>query len=106
MPLITFISHDGESFQVDAEFGISLMEAAIDNDITDIVAECGGALTCATCQVYVDPEWLTRLAEPQQAELEMLEFAVDPQPNSRLSCQIKIAEELDGMIVHLPQSQY
>ncbi len=106
MPIITFVSHDDESLQVEAGIGSSLMEAAVDNGITDIVAECGGALSCATCQVYVDPEWFPRLPEPQQAEQEMLEFAVDPQPNSRLSCQIKVDEKLDGMVVRLPESQY
>jgi 2Fe-2S ferredoxin len=106
MPTIRFVNHLGESTDVEAETGCSVMEAAVDHGLTEIVAECGGALSCATCQVYVASRWLERLPEPDPAELEMLEFAVDPKPNSRLSCQIIVTDALDGMEVETPESQY
>jgi len=106
MPTITFFDHNGESSVVFAQTGDSLMDAATFNGVTGVVAECGGACSCATCHVYIDPDWFALLPEPDESEREMLEFAIDPRNNSRLSCQIEITDELEGMVVHTPQSQY
>ena len=106
MPNITFINHDGQNSEVYAQAGDSLMEAATFNGIMGVVAECGGACSCATCHVYIDPDWYTQLPGPDGSEQEMLEFAIDPKKNSRLSCQIEITDELEGMVVRTPQSQY
>jgi 2Fe-2S ferredoxin len=82
------------------------MKAAVDNDVAGIVADCGGAMTCATCHVYVDEAWQSRVGPPSELETSMLECVVDPQPNSRLSCQITITEALDGLVLHLPKRQF
>jgi len=82
------------------------METAVDNGVSGVVADCGGACSCATCHVYIDPDWVARLPEPGESEQELLEFAVDLKDNSRLSCQIEVTEEMDGMVVHTPESQY
>ena len=106
MPKITYIQHDGTEHVVDVETGLSVMEGAIDNDIEGIDAECGGCLSCATCHVYVQGDWPARLAEPEDMELEMLDLtASERQENSRLSCQIEVTEELDGLVVKLPEFQ-
>jgi len=106
MPNIKFISHDGNNCEVYAENGTSLMETAVYHSIAGVVADCGGACSCATCHVYVDTEWLAKLPDPDEAELALLEFAIDLKDNSRLSCQIEITEDLDGLVVRTPQSQY
>ena len=106
MPSITFVDHDGQSIEIFAQTGDSLMDAATFNGVTGVVAECGGACSCATCHVYIDPDWYAKLPQPDDSEKEMLEFAIDPGNNSRLSCQIDITDELEGMVVHTPQSQY
>jgi len=106
MPTITFISHLGQSHEVIAVSGNSLMETAVDNGVVAVVADCGGACSCATCHVYIDPNWYAQLPEPDEFEQELLEFAIDLQANSRLSCQVEITEEMDGMVVHTPESQY
>ena len=82
-----------------------VMSTAINNDVPGIVAECHGACCCATCHVYVDPEWYAMLPEPTDHEMDMLEFAIDPKETSRLGCQIKITDDLDGLVVHTPESQ-
>ncbi len=82
------------------------METAVDNGVVGVVADCGGACSCATCHVYIDPNWYVQLPEPGEFEQELLEFAIDLQDNSRLSCQVEITEEMDGMVVHTPESQY
>lgn len=82
------------------------MEAATFNGVPGVVAECGGVCSCATCHVYIDPDWYAQLPSPDESELALLEFAIDPRENSRLSCQVEITEELDGMVVHTPESQY
>ena len=97
MPRVRFIQADGQTSEVDALSGDSVMETAIDNDIPGIVAECGGACSCATCHVHVDPAWLPKLPEMDPMEDAMLGAANDRQPSSRLSCQIQITEELDGL---------
>ena len=105
MPTIKYILQDGSEHQVNVETGSSVMQGALDNMIEGIEAECGGFCSCATCHCYVDEPWLEKLSEPSDAEKEMLEFTFDPMPNSRLSCQITVTDELDGLIVRLPEEQ-
>ncbi|GGA47464.1 2Fe-2S iron-sulfur cluster-binding protein [Pelagibacterium lentulum] len=105
MPQITFIEPDGTRQQVEAEIGATLMETAIRNGVRGIVAECGGACTCATCHVYVDEEWISTTGGPSSMEEDMLDFAFDVQETSRLSCQIKIRDDLDGLVVRVPSRQ-
>lgn len=104
MPSITYITADGVERRIDAANGISLMQLALTNGVAGIIGECGGVLSCATCHVYVDATWYERLAPPQAAELAMLEFADEPTALSRLGCQIKVRDELNGMIVRVPQA--
>ncbi|WP_072391200.1 2Fe-2S iron-sulfur cluster-binding protein [Hyphomicrobium sp. CS1GBMeth3] len=106
MAKITFVQPDGTSQTVDAEPGITVMEAAKLNDIEGIEAECGGACACATCHVYVDPEWVEKTGSPETLEEDMLDFAFDVRPESRLSCQIKVTPELDGLTVRVPAKQF
>ena len=105
MPKITFIEHDGTVHSVDAELGATVMETALRNDVLSIVAECGGGCTCATCHVYVDDAWTDKVGAPGAKEEEELDAAFDVKPNSRLSCQIKVTKELDGLIVRTPAYQ-
>jgi ferredoxin, 2Fe-2S len=105
MASITFIAFDGTRFEVEAENGSTVMENAIKNAVPGIEAECGGACACATCHVYVDAEWTGVVGEPSPMEEDMLDFAYDVRPNSRLSCQIKVADELDGLVVSVPERQ-
>lgn len=105
MPTITFIEQDGTRRTVDAETGSTVMEAAIRNGIPGIEAECGGACSCATCHVYVDEAWSEKVGKPSPMEEDMLDFAFDVRPTSRLSCQIKVTDELDGLIVNTPEQQ-
>lgn len=106
MALITFIRPDGSEHFVDAEAGRSLMEAAKASGVPGILADCGGACACATCHVYVRPEWLAHTGEPDGMETDMLEVADDIRSTSRLACQIRVTEDLDGMIVDIPAEQY
>jgi 2Fe-2S ferredoxin len=105
MPKVTFIEHDGTVHDVDAEIGESLMEAALRGSVSGIVAECGGSCTCATCHIYVDETWLAKTGERSLEEDEQLDNAFDVRPNSRLSCQIKMSDELDGILVRTPSYQ-
>ncbi|KAB2910301.1 MAG: 2Fe-2S iron-sulfur cluster binding domain-containing protein [Hyphomicrobiaceae bacterium] len=105
MPKITFIAHDGTVHTVDAEIGATVMETALRNSVGGIVAECGGSCTCATCLVHVDDAWAGRTGERSAEEEDMLDFAFDVRPNSRLSCQIKVTDDLDGLVVHTPSYQ-
>lgn len=103
MPKIFFIDPDGSTKQVEVEDGTSVMEAAIANDIPQIEAECGGAMACATCHVYVDPDWMAKAGTRDEFESDMLEMADDEvREESRLSCQIKMSSELDGIRIALP----
>ena len=105
MPKVTFIEFDDTVHTLDAELGATMMETALQGGVTSIVAECGGACSCATCHVYVDEAWVGRL-EPRTAEEEdQLDAAFDVRPNSRLSCQIKVTEALDGLVVRTPSYQ-
>jgi 2Fe-2S ferredoxin len=106
MVKITFVDFEGQSRSVEAEIGSTVMEAAIRNDIPGIEAECGGACACATCHVYVDAAWLEKTGDKTAMEESMLDFAEGVEPNSRLACQIKIADGLDGLVVRLPESQH
>jgi len=105
MAKITYIAFDGTTFDVDAENGSTVMENAIRNAVPGIEAECGGACACATCHVYVDDAWTDVVGEPEAMEEDMLDFAYDVRPNSRLSCQIKVRPELDGLVVRVPERQ-
>ncbi len=105
MPKITFIDAAGTARTVEAQIGQTVMEAAIRNGVPGIDAECGGACACATCHVYVDEAWVAVTGEPSTMEEDMLDFASEVKPNSRLSCQIKIGEALDGLVVRTPAQQ-
>ncbi len=105
MPKITYIEHGGKKHTVDAPVGTTVMENAIKNGVPGIVAECGGACSCATCHVHVDEAWKDKVGPPSPMEEDMLDFAFDVKPTSRLSCQIKVTEELDGLVVHTPAQQ-
>ena len=106
MPKITYVSSSGEENIVEASVGMTVMRAAVANAVPGIDADCGGSCACATCHVYVDPAWLDKLKAPDSAEADMLDFVVDRQPNSRLSCQIQVSEALDGLVVRTPVSQH
>ena len=105
MPRITFIEPSGVRREIDAPVGISLMEAAAQNGVSGIVAQCGGACACATCHVYVDEAWREATGEPAPMEEDMLDFGFDVRANSRLSCQIKVTPALDGLVVRTPERQ-
>jgi 2Fe-2S ferredoxin len=106
MTKITYIEHDGKEHAVDVKNGLSVMEGAIKNNVPGIDADCGGACACATCHVYVDAEWLDKTGKPSAMEESMLDFAENVETNSRLSCQIKVSDALDGLTVRLPESQH
>lgn len=105
MPKITFIAFDGTQHMAEVDSGISLMEAARDNNITGIDAECGGACACATCHVYVDKEWFPVSGKPSEDEQSLLDFVSGLEEGSRLSCQINITDEMDGLVIRLPETQ-
>jgi 2Fe-2S ferredoxin len=105
MTKITYIESDGTRHETEAQNGATVMETAIMNGVPGIVAECGGACTCATCHVYVDEEWFDVTGGPSHMEEDMLDFAFDVRATSRLSCQIKVRDELDGLVVHVPTRQ-
>ena len=105
MPKITYIDSKGGVRAIDAEVGSTVMETAIKNQVPGIEAECGGACACATCHVYVDEAWFAKLPRRESMEEDMLDFAFEVRPNSRLSCQISVKPELDGLIVTTPEKQ-
>jgi ferredoxin, 2Fe-2S len=105
MVKITFIQPDGADATVEAEPGMTVMETAKKAMIDGIEAECGGACACATCHVYVEEEWREKTGGPSPMEEDMLDFGYDVRPNSRLSCQIKVTDELDGLVVRIPERQ-
>ena len=105
MPKIKYISHDGGEHEIEADIGSTVMETAVKNMVPGIEAECGGACACATCHVYVDDAWTETVGKPESMEEDMLDFAYDVRPNSRLSCQISISEKLDGLVVRTPERQ-
>lgn len=105
MANITYIEHNGTPHVVDVQPGQTVMLGAIRNGVPGIDADCGGACACATCHVYVDPEWVAKIPPPEEMEKSMLEFAEHVEQNSRLSCQIKVDESLEGLVVRMPVSQ-
>lgn len=106
MPLINYVDANGNQFEADVEVGSNVMQGAVDNMIDGILAECGGACACATCHCYVDDAWKDKVPAVESAEQDLLEAVVEPKDNSRLSCQLVVTEEMDGLVVHLPASQY
>ena len=106
MAKITYIEHNGKSHTVDVSTELTVMEGAVQNNIPGIDADCGGACACATCHVYVDQNWVDKTGKAEQMEQDMLDFAFDVTDESRLSCQIKITDDLDGLIVNLPEKQF
>jgi len=106
MPKITFIEHNGTHHEVQVAVGLSVMEAARDNNVPGIEADCGGACACSTCHVYVDTNWNEKLPVKDAMEEDMLDFAFDVKSNSRLSCQITVSDDLNGLVVNLPEKQF
>ena len=105
MVKIIYKDHQGNSKIIEVENGLSIMEGAIQNDIPGIDADCGGSMACATCHVYVEEKWLDKLSKAEDAEVDMIDMAYEPKKNSRLSCQIIVSEELDGLEVTTPEKQ-
>tara|TARA_A100001011_G_scaffold29918_1_gene28948 strand:+ start:268 stop:588 length:321 start_codon:yes stop_codon:yes gene_type:complete len=105
MAKITFITYENQTYTVDIQNGLTVMEGAVQNDIPGIDADCGGGMACATCHVYVNEEWLDKLPTKEDGEEDMLDMAFDPKKNSRLSCQITISDDLDGLTVNIPSKQ-
>ena len=105
MPKITYIDNQGSSKTIEVEKGLSVMEGAIQNDIPGIDADCGGSMACATCHVYVEEKWLDKIPKPEDGEVDMIDMAFEPKKNSRLSCQITVVNELDGLTVTTPEKQ-
>lgn len=104
---IVFVAADGSRTEIDAEPGTNIMQVALDNDVGGIIGECGGAMMCATCHCYVDDGWQTITGERKDGEEEMLDCAADEvKPASRLSCQIEVSEDMEGLLIQLPESQY
>ena len=105
MTKITYRDFQGNSKTIEVENGLSVMEGAIQNDIPGIDADCGGAMACATCHVYVEEKWLDKLHKAEEAEVDMIDMAYDPKKNSRLSCQLIVSDELEGLMVTTPEKQ-
>ena len=105
MPKITYKNNQGGSKIIDVENGLTVMEGAIQNDIPGIDADCGGSMACATCHVYVEEKWLNKIPKAEEAEVDMIDMAYEPEKNSRLSCQIIVSNELDGLVVTTPKKQ-
>ena len=105
MPKITFIDSTGERRTIDVQTGLTVMEGAVQNQIPGIDADCGGGMACATCHVYVKEEWLNKLSKAEDAEQDMIDMAFEPKKNSRLSCQLIVSDELDGLVVTTPSKQ-
>ena len=105
MPKITYIENSGKSQTIEVANGLSVMEGAIQNDIPGIDADCGGSMACATCHVYVKEEWFNKLPKKEDGEEDMLDMAYEPSKFSRLSCQLTVSDELEGLVVKLPEKQ-
>ena len=105
MPKITYIDSTGERRTINVEKGLTVMEGAVQNQIPGIDADCGGGMACATCHVYVKEEWLNKLPKAEDAEQDMIDMAFEPKKNSRLSCQLIVPDELDGLVVTTPSKQ-
>ena len=105
MPKINYITHDDKKYSIEVQNGLTVMEGAVQNDIPGIDADCGGGMACATCHVYVKEDWLDKLPKKEDGEEDMLDMAFEPKKNSRLSCQLVVSDELDGLIVNIPSKQ-
>ena len=105
MTKITYITHDSKIHEIDVQNGLTVMEGAVQNNIPGIDADCGGGMACATCHVYVKEEWLDKLAKKEDGEEDMLDMAFEPKKNSRLSCQLIVSDELEGLTVDIPSKQ-
>ena len=105
MPKITYIENSGQSHTVEVANGMTVMEGAVQNNIPGIDADCGGGMACATCHVYVKEDWLNKLPNKEDGEEDMLDMAFEPKNNSRLSCQLIVSDELDGLEVNIPSKQ-
>ena len=105
MPKITYIENNGKTYTIDVAKGLSVMDGALPNNIPGIDADCGGGMACATCHVYVKEEWFDKLPKKEDGEEDMLDMAHEPKKNSRLSCQLTVSEELEGLVVKLPEKQ-
>ena len=106
MAKIKYIEFNGKEHLIDVPNGLTIMEGAVKNKIPGIDADCGGACACATCHVYVDPAWYDRISPKEDTEEDMLDFAFDVKSNSRLSCQITVSDDLNGLVVNLPEKQF
>lgn len=106
MAKITYIEFNGTEYVLDLPPGQSLMRGAVDNSVQGIVGDCGGNCSCATCHVYIDPDWLDRVGAKGEMEEALLEEVCDPRPNSRLACQVEVSEDLDGLVVRVPARQF
>ena len=105
MPKITYITSNANVHTIDVQNGLTVMEGAIQNDIPGIDADCGGGMSCATCHVYVNDEWLDKLPKKEDGEEDMLDMSFEPKKNSRLSCQLIVSDTLDGLVVNIPSKQ-
>ena len=105
MAKIKYIEHNGTQHEIDVANGLTVMEGAVQNDIPGIDADCGGGMACATCHVYVKEDWFNKLPKKEDGEEDMLDMAFEPKTNSRLSCQLTVSDELDGLIVNIPSKQ-
>ena len=105
MAKITYIEHNGTNHTIDVQNGLTVMEGAVQNNIPGIDADCGGSMACATCHVYVKEEWFNKLPKKEDGEEDMLDMAFEPKKNSRLSCQLMVSDQLDGLVVNLPEKQ-
>ena len=105
MAKITYITHDNQNYTIEVQNGLTVMEGAVQNDIPGIDADCGGGMACATCHVYVNDEWFDKITPKEDGEEDMLDMAYEPKKNSRLSCQIIVSDELDGLTVNIPSKQ-
>ena len=105
MPKITYIEHSGKTHTIEIANGLSVMEGAVQNNIPGIDADCGGSMACATCHVYVKEEWFNKLPKKEDGEEDMLDMAFEPKKNSRLSCQLMVSDQLEGLVVNLPEKQ-
>ena len=105
MPKITYKDNQGNSKTIEVEKGLSVMEGAIQNNIPGIDADCGGSMACATCHVYVEEKWLDKLPKAEEGENDMIDMAFQPKKNSRLSCQLIVSDEIDGLVVNIPSKQ-
>ena len=105
MPKITYIEHNGKIHSIEVANGLTVMEGAVQNNIPGIDADCGGSMACATCHVYVEEKWLSKLPKAEEGEVDMIDMAFEPKKNSRLSCQLIVTDEMDGLEVTTPEKQ-